>query len=242
MRATGRKVSVALIRRCYLPTACSGRMRLEKVPSRSGSLNTFLRQGERKPGEDVPCSDHPAEMRSVASTPAIGLGRPGINRSVSEWLCVWRLKEAEASASGFHGYPWLHLDYGGNPGPSPIGLDPVGMLIGVSDDDHFISRRITHQLLQSRLHHRIRSYNRCSESVLHGCPLRVPPERLYGIDWWPQFDWLVSNESQKALLGCGEQSPGCRIRLSCNHLHRYHEVRLPKYFAWPELVAGQVSL
>src|ERR1700733_854985 len=154
--------------------------------------------------------------------------------------CVPASEEAKrgcCSDLGFHGYSRLELDHGGKAGHSPIRLGPVGMLVGVSYDDHFIGPCITRQLFQPRLDRRIRSYDRCSEFVLHGCPLPVLPERIHGIDWGQEFDWLVSNESQEALLWRREQSPGCRVRLRGDHLHRYHEVRLLQYSIWPELVA-----
>jgi hypothetical protein len=68
----------------------------------------------------------------------------GVSDSITLWLAG---EEAEAgcrSALGFHGEARMYLDYGGNTGHSPIRLDPVGVLVGVSYDDHFIGPRITH--------------------------------------------------------------------------------------------------
>jgi len=42
----------------------------------------------------------------------------------------------------------MHLDYGGNAGQSPIRLNPVRVLKGISYNDHPVGGRIFDQLLE----------------------------------------------------------------------------------------------
>ena len=80
------------------------------------------------------------------------------------------------------------------------------MVPGVCYGNDFVGIGGSEELLEAGFDGGFRADNGFAEAAFDGGSFEVVPERVHGVDWREEFDGLIADEAEEALLGCGEEA------------------------------------
>lgn len=80
------------------------------------------------------------------------------------------------------------------------------MVPGVCYGNDFVGIGGSEKLLEASFDRRFEADDGFAEAAIDGGAFEVIPDRVHGVNRWEEFDRLIADEAEEALLGCGEEA------------------------------------